>query len=88
MCLIAAGDSAPNGPLDAATLDIIASGLWGRAESVRTLIRGVFESFARLAFGIVSMTLAGASAGDGEPASTRITWPLPSVRPSPCAIPS
>lgn len=62
MFLIAAvAISAPNAPLDAARLDIVASGLWGRAESVRTLIRGVFESFAPLVFGIVSTTLAGTS---------------------------
>jgi predicted MFS family arabinose efflux permease len=64
MYLIAAvAISAPNPPLDAARLDIIASGLWGRAESVRTLIRGVFESFAPLAFGIISTALTGAAAG-------------------------
>ncbi len=63
MFLVAAvAIAAPNPPLDAARLDIIASGLWGRAESVRTLIRGVFESFAPLAFGIISTALTGASA--------------------------
>jgi hypothetical protein len=51
----------PNPPLDAARLDIIASGVWGRAESVRTVVRGVFESSAPLLFGIVSSTLAGTS---------------------------
>lgn len=53
--------SEPNPPLDAARLDIIASGLWGRAESVRTAVRGVFESFAPLAFGMLSSAFAGTS---------------------------
>jgi MFS family permease len=53
--------SEPNPPLDAARLDIMASGLWGRAESVRTAVRGVFESFAPLAFGFVSSLFAGGS---------------------------
>ncbi len=53
--------SEPNPPLDAARLDIIASGLWGRAESVRTALRGVFESFAPLTFGLVSSSLSGSS---------------------------
>ena len=60
--LAAVAIGAPNPPLDAARLDIIASGLWGRAESVRTLIRGVFESFAPLTFGLISASLTGASA--------------------------
>lgn len=53
--------SEPNPPLDAARLDIMASGLWGRAESVRTAVRGVFESFAPLAFGLLSSAFAGTS---------------------------
>jgi hypothetical protein len=49
----------PNPPLDAARLDIMVSGLWGRAESVRTLLRGVFEALAPLAFGFTSSALSG-----------------------------
>ena len=53
--------SEPNPPLDAARLDIMASGLWGRAESVRTAVRGVFQSFAPVAFGFMSSLFAGGS---------------------------
>ena len=49
----------PNPPLDAARLDIMVSGLWGRAERVRTLLRGVFEALAPLAFGFTSSALSG-----------------------------
>jgi hypothetical protein len=53
--------AAPNPPLDSARLDVMPAGLWGRAESVRTVVRTSFESFAPLLFGYVS-TLFGASA--------------------------
>jgi hypothetical protein len=49
----------PNPALDAARLDIIPSGLWGRGESVRTFVRSILESFAPLLFGLVSSLLAG-----------------------------
>src|SRR5579884_183039 len=39
--LAAAGLAVPNPPLDAARLDIMHFRLWGRAESVRTVIRGI-----------------------------------------------
>ena len=78
--------AAPNPPLDAARLDIIASGLWGRAESVRTLIRGVFEPLGPLAFGIISTALTGASAvGWGTGVNSDHATPLLLSR-APCAI--
>lgn len=46
--------SAQNPPLDAARLDIMPAQLWGRAESVRTLIRAVAVALAPLLFGAVS----------------------------------
>jgi predicted MFS family arabinose efflux permease len=49
----------PNPALDAARLDIVPSGLWGRGESVRTFFRSILESFAPLVFGLVSSLLAG-----------------------------
>jgi MFS family permease len=45
---------APNPPLDAARLDVMLPGLWGRAESVRTALRGVAQAAAPLAFGLLA----------------------------------
>jgi MFS family permease len=46
--------SAQNPPLDAARLDIVPPLLWGRAESVRTLLRSLAQALAPLLFGAVS----------------------------------
>jgi hypothetical protein len=46
--------SAQNPPLDAARLDIVPPLLWGRAESVRTLLRSSAQALAPLLFGAVS----------------------------------
>ncbi|HKT43419.1 MAG TPA: MFS transporter [Gaiellaceae bacterium] len=46
--------SAQNPPLDAARLDIMPPRLWGRAESVRTLLRSLAQALAPLVFGAVS----------------------------------
>jgi len=46
--------SAQNPPLDAARLDIMPARLWGRAESVRTLVRAVAVALSPLLFGAVS----------------------------------
>ena len=43
--------SAANPPLDAARLDIMPAGLWGRAESVRTFLRSLAQALAPLVFG-------------------------------------
>ena len=51
--------SAANPPLDAARLDIIPSGLWGRAESTRTFLRSLAQALAPLAFGAVADLVAG-----------------------------
>ncbi len=51
--------SAANPPLDAARLDIMPPGLWGRAESVRTFLRSVAQALAPLLFGGVSDLIAG-----------------------------
>lgn len=50
---------AANPPLNAARLDIMPSGLWGRAESVSTLMRSVAQALAPLLFGGVSDAIAG-----------------------------
>ncbi|HJP72743.1 MAG TPA: MFS transporter [Pseudonocardiaceae bacterium] len=58
---------ATNPPLDAARLDIMHSRLWGRAESVRTVLRSALQALAPVLFGYLSTVLAagghGAAAG-------------------------
>jgi predicted MFS family arabinose efflux permease len=59
---------APNPALDAARLDIMPPGLWGRAEAVRTVLRSGGEATAPLLFGYVSQYVfggPGAASGDG-----------------------
>ena len=51
--------SAANPPLDAARLDIMPSGLWGRAESTRTFLRSITQALAPLLFGGVADLVAG-----------------------------
>ena len=51
--------SAANPPLDAARLDIMPAGLWGRAESVRTFLRSLAQALAPLVFGGLSQLIAG-----------------------------
>lgn len=63
----AAGIGGANPPLDAARLDIMHPRLWGRAESVRTVLRRGFEAIAPLLFGYVSALFGGAGAALGEP---------------------
>jgi MFS family permease len=55
--------SAQNPPLDAARLDIMPPALWGRAESIRTLLRSFAQALAPLLFGAV----AGHVFGGGRP---------------------
>jgi len=50
---------AANPPLDAARLDIMPAGLWGRAESTRTFLRSMAQALAPLLFGGVSQLVAG-----------------------------
>ena len=51
--------SAANPPLDAARLDIMPAGLWGRAESTRTVARSLIQAVAPLAFGGLTDLIAG-----------------------------
>jgi hypothetical protein len=51
--------SAANPPLDAARLDIMPAGLWGRAESTRTLVRSLAQALAPLLFGGLADLIAG-----------------------------
>jgi MFS family permease len=50
---------AANPPLDAARLDIMPAGLWGRAESVRTFVRSLAQALAPLIFGGLAGLIAG-----------------------------
>lgn len=59
----AAAYGATNPPLDAARLDVIHHGLWGRADATRTVFRSLFEAAAPLAFGLVSTLFGGHETG-------------------------
>ncbi|HWD69179.1 MAG TPA: MFS transporter [Solirubrobacteraceae bacterium] len=56
--------SAANPPLDAARLDIMPAGLWGRAESIRTVLRSLAQALAPLIFGELAALIAGIAASD------------------------
>jgi MFS family permease len=51
--------AAANPPLDAGRLDIMPPLLWGRAESVRTLLRTLGQALAPLLFGAIADLVAG-----------------------------
>jgi len=51
--------SAANPPLDAARLDIMPAGLWGRAESVRTLARSFSQALGPLLFSLLADLIEG-----------------------------
>jgi MFS family permease len=51
--------SAANPPLNAARLDIMPSQLWGRAESVRTFVRSIFQALAPLIFAGICAAFVG-----------------------------
>ncbi len=51
--------SAANPPLDAARLDIMPAGLWGRSESTRTFLRSIAQAFAPVLFGGLADLIAG-----------------------------
>jgi predicted MFS family arabinose efflux permease len=55
--------TAGNPPLDAARLDVMPFGLWGRAESIRTVLRSLAVAAAPLLFGVVASALGGHSTG-------------------------
>jgi MFS family permease len=50
---------AANPPIQAARLDVVPSGLWGRAQSVLTCVRSLAQAAAPLIFGAVSQLVAG-----------------------------
>jgi MFS family permease len=66
LVLVGALLSAPNPPLDAARLDIMPSGLWGRAEGVRTLLRQSSQAAAPVLFGLLADELGGPGSAAGS----------------------
>lgn len=74
--LAAAGIGGANPAVDAARLDVMPSGLWGRAEGVRATFRFALEAIAPPVFGYVAAwfgggagSLASAAAGEGSKAA-------------------
>jgi MFS family permease len=63
LMLAALGLSGQNPPLDAARLDIMPAGLWGRAEGVRTLLRTLAQSVAPPLFGFTADVIFGGGKG-------------------------
>lgn len=63
LCVAGALMAAANPPIDAARLDVIPAGLWGRAEAVRQCLRGLGEAAAPVTFGVVSQYVFGAGSG-------------------------
>jgi MFS family permease len=51
--------SAANPPIQAARLDVVPAGLWGRATSALTVVRSLAQALAPLVFGGVSQLIAG-----------------------------
>jgi MFS family permease len=51
--------AAANPPIQAARLDIMPAGLWGRAESTRTFVRSAIQALAPLVFGGLTSLIAG-----------------------------
>ncbi len=62
--------SAANPPLDAGRLDIMPAGLWGRAESIRTVIRSLAQAVAPVTFGGLTALIAGIAAPKQAPIGT------------------
>ncbi|HTX31006.1 MAG TPA: MFS transporter [Solirubrobacteraceae bacterium] len=51
--------SAANPPLQAARLDVVPAGLWGRAQSALTVVRSLAQAAAPIVFGGISQLVAG-----------------------------
>jgi MFS family permease len=51
--------SAANPPIQAARLDVVPAGLWGRAQSALTFVRSLAQAAAPLVFGGISQLVAG-----------------------------
>ncbi|HLH15510.1 MAG TPA: MFS transporter [Solirubrobacteraceae bacterium] len=69
--------SAANPPLDAARLDIVPAGLWGRGEATRSFLRSLAQAVAPLAFGGLADAVAGI-----VPAQAPIGTHAPAISPA------
>ncbi|HEV3045811.1 MAG TPA: MFS transporter [Solirubrobacteraceae bacterium] len=69
--------SAANPPQDAARLDIMPAGLWGRAEATRSFLRSLAQALAPLVFGGLADAIAGI-----VPAQAPIGTHAPAISPS------
>lgn len=63
LILCGTGMGGTNPPLDAARLDVMPPGLWGRAEAIRTLLQGGAQAAAPVLFGLVASDVIGGSDG-------------------------
>lgn len=66
----AAGLGGANPAVDSARLDVMPSGLWGRAEGVRATLLYASQAVAPLLFGWVSSRFGGQGANLGQPGSS------------------
>jgi MFS family permease len=73
--------SAANPPLDAARLDIMPAGLWGRAEGVRTFVRSLAQALGPILFGELA-ALIGGIAASSIPQSQVQTRHIETISPS------
>jgi MFS family permease len=63
LMLCGVGMGGTNPPLDAARLDVMPPGLWGRAEAVRTLLQSAAQAAAPVLFGLTASDLIGGPDG-------------------------
>jgi predicted MFS family arabinose efflux permease len=77
--------AAANPPIDAARLDIVPPGLWGRAESGRMALRAALEGSAPILFGAASGWLGG---GDEGLERTYLVMLIPLIVAAALAIPA
>jgi MFS family permease len=70
--------AAANPPVQAARLDVVPAGLWGRASSALTVVRSLAQAAAPLLFGALSQLIAGI-VPEQAPIGTRPGTPSPST---------
>jgi MFS family permease len=70
--------AAANAPIQAARLDVVPAGLWGRATSALTVVRSLAQASAPLLFGSLSQLVAG-FVPEGAPIGTHPNAPSSSI---------
>jgi predicted MFS family arabinose efflux permease len=76
LCAAAFTLSAQTAPLDAARLDVMPPQLWGRAESIRSVIRSFAQALAPLLFGVISDEVFGGGRSGLQLTFTLMLLPL------------